>query len=617
MPEPTPYRPIADYAIIGDARSAALISREGSIDWLCWPRFDSRSVFARILDAQRGGSFSLAPPVEFMAKRRYLGRTNVLETTYETESGSARVLDLMPALTEDQKRRRLLPFRQLLRRVEGLSGEVPMVAMYEPRPDYARVSPRLELRRGDTVWCASGPEVWYLRSNAKFEVEGSRATAAFNLRANDRYHFALSYETHAPAVFATIDASADEDIDRTIDFWEKWSSDLSYDGPYRDQVLRSALTLKLLAYAPSGGIVAAPTTSLPEAIGGIRNWDYRFCWLRDASFTVGALYDCGFDVEGGAFVDWLLYATRLTQPKLQILYDVFGESRLPERTLDHLDGYAHSRPVRIGNDAQRQFQLDVYGEVLGAVEEYTDRGEWLERDTRRLVERLANMVVKRWREPDSGIWEKRSALRQHVHAKVMAWSALDCAVRLVEKGRLHTDATRWRAAMSEIRSEILERGFNKTLNSFVAVYDGDELDSSLLNIARVGFLGPGDPRLLGTIDAIRRKLGRGELLYRYDMQTDDGLPPGEGAFLACSFWLVEALAIAGRFDDAEDIFAKTLRHSNDLGLFSEEIDPQSGALLGNYPQALTHIGLMNAALRLQQPVSRKEKVSAARRTRRG
>jgi GH15 family glucan-1,4-alpha-glucosidase len=607
MSEPTGYRPIADYAIIGDARSAALISREGSIDWLCWPRFDSRSVFARILDAQRGGSFSLAPPVEFTAKRRYVGRTNVLETTYETDCGSVRVLDLMPALTEDQKRRRLLPFRQLLRRVEGLSGDVPMVAMYEPRPDYARVSPRLELRRGDTVWCASGPEVWYLRSNAKFEVDGSRATAAFNLRAKDRYHFALSYETQAPAVFATIGAAADEDIDRTIDFWEKWSSSLSYDGPYRDQVLRSALTLKLMAYAPSGGIVAAPTTSLPEAIGGIRNWDYRFCWLRDASFTVGALYDCGFDVEGGAFVDWLLYATRLTQPKLQILYDVFGESRLPERTLDHLDGYAHSRPVRIGNDAQRQFQLDVYGEVLGAVEEYTDRGERLERDTRRLVERLANMVVKRWREPDSGIWEKRSALRQHVHAKVMAWSALDCAVRLVEKGRLHTDATRWRAARSEIKSEILERGFNKTLNSFVAAYDGDELDSSLLNIARVGFLEPGDPRLLGTIDAIRRKLGRGELLYRYDMQTDDGLPPGEGAFLACSFWLVEALAIAGRFDEAEDIFTKTLRHSNDLGLFSEEIDPQSGALLGNYPQALTHIGLMNAALRLQQPVSRKEK----------
>jgi GH15 family glucan-1,4-alpha-glucosidase len=599
------YRPISDYAIIGDSRSAALVSRDGSIDWLCWPRYDSRSVFARLLDAGKGGSFSLAPSIPFSSTRRYVDSTNVLETTYETDSGKVRVLDLMPALAEVQKRGTLRPFRQLLRRVEGLSGEVPMSAVYEPRPDYARVVPRLEMRHGETVWCASGPEVWYLRSNVKLELEDSRATSAFTVRQGERKHFALSYETHAPAIFPNIDSTADETIAQSIAFWQRWSSNLTYDGPHRDSVLRSALTLKLLAYAPSGGIVAAPTTSLPEKIGGIRNWDYRFCWLRDASFTVGALYDCGFNIEGGAFVDWLLYATKLTQPRLQILYDVFGESELPERTLDHLDGYAGSRPVRIGNDAHSQFQLDVYGEVLGAVEEYTDQGESLDRDARRLVTRIADIVVKRWREPDSGIWEKRSGLHQHVHAKVMAWSALDCAVRLVEKGRIRVDASLWRRTRDDIKAEVFARGFNAKLNSFVAIYDGDELDASLLYASRVGFLEGDDPRLLGTIDAIRRRLGRDDLLYRYDVETDDGLPPGEGAFLACSFWLVEALAIAKRLDEANEIFEKLCHRGNDVGLFSEEIDVRSGALMGNFPQALTHIGLMNAALCLERAVSRK------------
>ncbi len=604
---PPDYLPISEYALIGDSRSAALVSRHGSIDWLSWPRFDSRTVFARLLDAERGGFFALAPEVPFTAKRRYLENTNVLETTYETGGGRVRVVDLMPALTEEQKRRRLMPLRQLLRRVEGLTGEVPMVATYQPRPDYARITPKLALRGGDTVCCESGPEVWHLRSNVTLEVNGASACARFQSLAGQRHHFALSYETHSPAVSASIGDAADEEIDATIAFWQKWSAHLSYDGPYRDMVLRSALTLKLLAYAPSGAIVAAPTTSLPEKIGGIRNWDYRYCWLRDASFTVAALYDCGFEVEGGAFVDWLLYATRLTQPHLQILYDLFGESNLPETELGHLSGYRGSRPVRIGNDAHDQFQLDVYGELLGAVEEYTDRGEALHRSSRRLVQRLADRVVRHWREPDSGIWEKRSGRWQHVHAKIMAWSALDCAERLVEKGRLSVDPTPWRRAKDEIKREVLERGFNRKLNSFVAVYDGDELDASLLYASRVGFLPGDDPRLIGTIDAIRSHLGRDELVYRYDQKTDDGLPPGEGAFLACSFWLVEALAIAERFDEAQQLFEKLLRRGNDLGLYSEEVDVASGELVGNFPQALTHIGLMNAALCLQHGQARRGK----------
>jgi GH15 family glucan-1,4-alpha-glucosidase len=606
------YPPIADYAIIGDTRSAALISRDGSIDWLCWPRFDSRSVFARLLDADRGGFFAIRPAVPFRAERRYVEETNVLETTFVTDSGRVKVLDLMPALAEESKRRVLLPFRELLRRVECLEGEVPMSITYAPRPDYGRVVPELRSRR-DVVVCLHGPEIWTLRTDVTMEIAGRGiARAQLTMRRGERHDFVLGYETHAPGVYPRINEEANVVVDETLAFWRRWSSQLQYDGAYRAQVLRSALTLKLLAYAPSGGIVAAPTTSLPEQIGGIRNWDYRFCWLRDASFTVAALYDCGFETEGGAFVDWLLYATRLTQPSLQILYDVFGESRLPEATLDHLDGYRGSRPVRVGNAAHDQLQLDIYGEVLGAIEEYTQRGETLHRDEQKLARKLAKLVMKRWREPDSGIWEKRGGRRQHVHAKIMSWAALDSAERLAEKGYLKGPVDRWRAAKDEIKREVLDRGFNRKRNSFVAELDGDELDASLLYVSRVGFLDGDDPRILGTIDAIRQELGDGDLIHRYRTEvTDDGLPPGEGAFLPCSFWLVEALAIAKRVDEASALFEKLLGRANDLGLLSEEASVGDGALIGNFPQALTHTGLMNAALRLQHPVAKRGAKSEA------
>lgn len=594
------YDPIADYAVIGCTRSMALISRGGSIDWLCWPRFDSASIFGRTLDAEKGGFFAIRPSIAHEATRRYLDGTNVIETTFTTESGVSRLLDLMPVMTEEEKRKRLSPFRQLLRRVEVVEGEVPIEIIYAPRPDYARITPKLEVRR-DSVLCSWGSRVLNLRSDAEFAVGEGTAIARVTLKPGQSRTFALGFDEQTPAVLPGLGDEATAEIERTIDFWRKWSSQLTYDGPHRDLVLRSALVLKLMTYAPSGAIIAAPTTSLPESIGGVRNWDYRYSWLRDASWTVSALYDCGFADEGAAFLDWLLYSTRLTQPHLQMLYDVFGEAHVPESTLDHLDGYCGSRPVRIGNAAHSQFQLDVYGEVLGAVEEATRRGETLDRDVQRLLRRLTDIVCERWQEPDAGIWEKRGEPRQHVHGKVMAWSALDSAQRIAKRCHIEIDHARVEQTKSEIKQAVLTRGFNAKRNSFAGIFDDEEVDASLFFIARVGFIDPADPRMLGTIAAIRADLGHHELLYRYDSrETTDGLPPGEGAFLPCSFWLIEALALAGRVDEARTLFDDVIRHGNDVGLFSEEIDVNSGALLGNFPQALTHIALLNAALYLEE-----------------
>jgi GH15 family glucan-1,4-alpha-glucosidase len=594
------YVPIADYAAIGCTRSIALISREGSIDWLCWPRFDSESVFGRILDAEKGGYFAIQPAVPFASKRRYLEGTNVIETTFTTSSGIVRLLGLMPVMTELEKQKRLSPFRQLLRRVECVEGDVPLIVTYAPRPDYGRVTPSLAVR-SDSVSCAWRARVLNLRSDAEFIVEGGTATASFNLRSGESRTFALGFDDHTPVVLASIGDEATAQIEATIGFWRQWSGQLTYDGPYRDLVLRSALALKLLTYAPSGAIVAAATTSLPESVGGERNWDYRYCWLRDASWTVSALYDCGFSNEGAAFLDWLLYSTRLTQPNLQMLYDVFGEAQIPEKTLDHLDGYCGSRPVRIGNAAHSQFQLDVYGEVIGAVDEATQRGASLDRDSQRLLRRLTEIVCERWQEPDAGIWEKRGGARQHVHGKVMAWSALDSALKIAGRCHIKVDRPHLEKTKIEIKEAVLTHGFDAERNTFVSIFDEKEVDASLLFIARVGFIDPKDPRMLGTIDSIRSTLGGDGLLYRYDTRrTEDGLPVGEGAFVACTFWLVEALALAGRVDDAHALFDDVVRRANDAGLFSEEIDVHTGALLGNFPQALTHIAMLNAALALEE-----------------
>jgi len=488
----------------------------------------------------------------------------------------------MPVLLEEEKRRILAPFRQLLRRVEVLEGEVPFAVRFDPRPNYGRDHPRLTVKH-NALFCVDRASVLHLHSDVTFDD-------GFTLRRGERADFALAFDDKTPAVYPAVGDGATAEIERTLRFWRDWSSQLTYEGEYREAVIRSALMLKLLTYAPSGAIVAAPTTSLPEWIGSVRNWDYRYCWLRDAAFTASALYDCGFEREGDAFANWLIYSTRLTQPSLQMLYDVAGESKIPEQELTHLQGYRQSAPVHIGNAAHDQFQLDVYAEVLGAIEEAAQRGQKPSGATRRLARRLARIVAKRWMEPDAGIWEKRSGREQHVHGKVMAWAALDIAARLL-------GSSEWDDEKAQIRELVLARGFDREKQSFVGILDGHELDASLLYVARVGMLDANDPRMLSTIDAIRRELGKDDLIYRYDSrQTKDGLPPGEGAFLPCSFWLAEALALAGREAEAHELFEKLLARRNDVGLLPEEIDPESGAFLGNMPQAFTHIALLNAAL---------------------
>ncbi|HET6568766.1 MAG TPA: glycoside hydrolase family 15 protein [Rhodothermales bacterium] len=599
------YHPIRDYAIIGDSHTAALISTAGSVDWLCLPRFDSPSVFGALLDAEKGGRLQILPVGDYTARQQYVGATNVLETTFTTPGGVLRVVDAMAVAEEEEKRRLLWPGWLLIRRIECLEGEVAIEVVCEPRPDYARTTPRLR-DRGPLGFCFEWKsQALALRSDLPLQKAGSRARleGAATLKKGERRYVCITYALHDPVVLPPLGTEADTWLERTRRWWEEWISHCRYDGPYRDAVLRSALVLKLLLYAPSGALVAAPTTSLPERIGGALNWDYRYCWLRDASMMLRSLMDLGYTEEGTAFLSWLLHATQLTWPELRVVYTVYGETNLPERSLDYLEGYERSRPVRVGNEAAKQLQLDVYGEVAGAAFAYVRRGGRLDRLQARRLAMLGPAIYKLWRRPDAGIWESRAEPSHHTVSKAACWVALDHLIQLHHEGHVKLNIETAVAERDAIREMVESQGFIDQKQSYVSVLGGDEVDASLLLLGLRGYADPMAPRMRSTIHRIQEALSEDSLVYRY-RRDEEGEDPHEGAFSICSFWLVESLARAGYVDEAAAHFERLLAYANDAGLYAEEIDPGTRAALGNFPQAFTHAGLVGAAMVLAEQMGR-------------
>jgi GH15 family glucan-1,4-alpha-glucosidase len=600
------YPPIADYAAIGDGRTVALVSREGAIEWLCLPHFSAPSVFAAMLDRNSGGQFAISPELPHASARRYVDDTNVLETTHRTSTGIVRVTDFMPMPANVH---RLKPMREVLRIVEGIEGSVTVCVFVDPRPDYGRTR-TTSLRRGALGWRWSwGNELLTLDTDAPLPLPLNTNETALEARvaisAGSKYSFSLCYTKGDIGCSAPLGAASEHRLATTLAWWTQWARRCCYDGPYRSIVIRSALTLKLMTYSLSGGVIAAPTTSLPEALGGNRNWDYRYCWLRDAALTMRAFTGLGFMDEARAFFAWLVHTTRLTWPRLQVLYDVHGRTDLPESELSHWEGYARSKPVRIGNGAARQLQLDTYGGVLSAALDFVRNGGEIHADEARLLDGFGRSVLDLWARPDNGMWEVRGGRRDYTLTKVWCCVALDCLLQLHQRGAINVDEGRIRAGREEIAHIIESRGFNAQLSSYVQTLDGDRVDAGLLLMACLGYKDPNDARMRGTYDLIRKRLGRNQLLYRYEADIDC-LPPGEGAFGICSFWAVDYLVGRGDGDAARQMFEHVISLANDLGLFAEEIDPEDGSQLGNFPQAFTHVGLIFAALSLARAGRRQE-----------
>jgi GH15 family glucan-1,4-alpha-glucosidase len=593
--------PLEDYALIGDTHTAALVGRDGSIDWLCLPRFDSGACFSALLGDPSHGRWLLSPSVPFRTRRAYRPDTLVLETEYEVDTGAVRVIEFMTP--------RRGPAR-VIRLVEGLRGVVPMQMELNLRFDYGVAVPWLRPGRR-SVTAVAGPDAVELRTEVPLEVATGIVTADLNVRAGDRASFHLVWHrSHedAPARIDTWDAARS-----ATRFWRDWASQCTYRGEWRDAVMRSLITLKALTYRPTGGIVAAPTTSLPEDLGGARNWDYRFCWLRDATFTLYSLLQAGYEAEAEAWREWLLRAVAGDPRDLRIMYGIAGERRIPELELDWLPGYEGSLPVRVGNDASRQFQLDVYGEVLDLLHQASREGLPHEAAAWQMELRIVEVLESTWREPDEGIWEVRGGRRHFTHSKVMAWVGLDRAIRSVELFGFAAPLERWRALRDEIHAEVCRKGFDDGIGSFTQSYGARELDAATLMIPLVGFLPADDPRVVGTVRAVRERLVNDGFVMRYDPSTQvDGLPGGEGAFLPCTCWLADCLALQGEHDGARELFERVLGVRNDLGLLSEEYDPARGRMVGNFPQAFSHVSVIGTARNLSRgevgPAERRRRV---------
>ena len=580
-------QPIEDYGLIGDLQTAALVGRDGSLDWLCLPRFDSPACFAALLGTEDNGSWRLGPAAGGVCtRRRYRGDSLVLESEWDTPEGSVRVVDAMPPRGEAA---------DVVRVVEGLSGRVPMRTTLRLRFDYGRIVPWVRHERGQFA-AVAGPDSAWLSTPVRLHGEDLATTARFEVEAGDRIPFVLTYKpSHEPLPQPVVAGRA---IDDTVGFWHDWIGRCCYTGRWSEAVRRSLVTLKALTYAPTGGIVAAATTSLPEQLGGPRNWDYRYCWLRDAAFTLQALLGTGFVEEAQAWREWLLRAVAGDPAKLQIMYGIDGTRRLPEYELDWLGGYAGSRPVRVGNAAAEQLQLDVWGEVLDGLHLSRVSGIAADETAWDLQRALLDFLEGHWDQPDNGLWEVRGPRRHFVHSKVMAWAGMDRAVQAVEKYGLDGDVQRWKQLRDHIHADVCQRGYDPDRKTFTQFYGSHGLDAALLLIPRVGFLPWDDPRIAGTVAAIQRELCTDGFVLRYRPEADggvDGLPGEEGVFVTCTFWLADALYGIGQREEADKLFGRLLALRSDLGLFSEEYDTTLGRHLGNTPQAFSHVGLVNSA----------------------
>ena len=583
--------PIEQYALIGDCHTAALVGSDGSIDWLCVPRFDSGACFAALLGGPEHGRWRIGPTGKVVAVRRsYRSDTLILDTEFETSEGSVRVTDFMPAS---------LTRFDVVRIIEGVTGGVDLSLELIVRFDYGSIVPWVR-RIGEVLLITAGPDTLELTGSIPVEGKGMKTVAEFTVRAGERHWFSLNYRASHLETLPPVDAFQElEEVDK---LWHKWSGRSKFKGRWRDPVVRSLITLKALQYRPTGGIIAAPTTSLPEQPGGVRNWDYRFCWLRDATYALNALLLAGYITEATLWREWLLRAVAGSPADLQIMYGVTGVRRLDEFEISWLPGYQGSRPVRVGNAASKQFQLDVFGEVMDTLHLARISGLDPEPAAWELQSALIEFLESHWQLPDDGIWEVRGPQKHFTHSKVMAWVAFDRVIKDAERDGLEAPLDRWKQVRDTIHAEVCAKGFDAQRGAFVQSYGSNHLDASLLLIPQVGFLPPDDPRVLGTISAIERELIFDGLVLRYSTGTGvDALPAGEGAFLPCSFWLADCYALTGRRAESEALFERLLALCNDVGLLAEEYDPRAKRMLGNFPQALTHMALVNTARLLSIP----------------